>query len=94
MVVDDVSEEGSMPESILSLGDFGKGPEHVLDFSETKTESPLVFEDKLDDTSDKVADMDVNEEPKTPHEIVQRTLVDKPQIGEGLRSKRIKAPAR
>ena len=27
MVVDDVSEEGSMPESILGLGDFGKGPE-------------------------------------------------------------------
>jgi len=30
MVVDDVSEEGSMPESILGLGDFGKGPELFL----------------------------------------------------------------
>ena len=48
----------------------------------------------MDDTFDKVADIDVNEEPETPHEIVQSTPVDKPQTGEGLRRKRIKTPAR
>ena len=47
----------------------------------------------MDDTFDKVADIDVTEEPKTPHETVQSTPVDKPQIGEGLRRKRIKTPA-
>ena len=78
-VVHDVSEEGSVPKNILGLGDFGTGSEPVPDFSETKTKSPLVFEDKLDDTFNRVVDIDVNKEPETPHETVQSTPVDKPQ---------------
>jgi len=92
-VVDDVSEEGSVPENILGLGDFETGPEPIPNFSEIRIESPLVFEDKLDDPFDKVADINVNEEPETPHETIQSTPVDKPQTGEGLRRKRIKTPA-
>jgi len=92
-VVDDVSKEGSMPENIMGLGDIGTGSELVPDLSETRTESSLVFEDKLDDTFDKVVDIDVNEEPKNPDETVPSTPVDKPQTGEGLRRKRIKTSA-
>ena len=77
-VVDVVSEEGSVPENILGLGDFGTGSEPVPDFSETRTESPLVFEAKLDDTFDKVVDIDVTEEPETPYETVLSTSIDKP----------------
>jgi len=92
-VVDDVSEEGPVPGNILGLGNFGTGSEPVLDFSKTRIESPLLFEDKLDDTFDKVININVNEESKTPHETVPSTPIDKPQIGEGLRRKMIKTPA-
>jgi len=89
----EVSKEESMPENLLGLEGFRAGSEPVSDFSETRTESPLIFEDKLDDTFDKVVDIDMPEELKTPHETDPSIPIAKPQPGEGLRRKRIKTSA-
>ena len=55
----EVSEEESVPENLLGLGGFGTGSEPVSDFSETRIEFSFIFEDKLDDTFDKVVDIDM-----------------------------------
>jgi len=81
------------PENLLGLGGFRTGSELVSDFSETRTESPLIFKDKFDDTFDKVVDIHMLEEAVTPYETDPSIPIAKPQAGEGLRRKRIKTPA-
>jgi len=61
------------------------GPTPVSDPRKSQTEPKPVFEDRLDDFSENVADIDLDEEPETPIEIVQTKPVHIPQTSEGLR---------
>ena len=69
------------------------GPASVPDPRKPQIEPKLVFEDRLDDFSEKVADIDLDEGPETPIEIVQTELVQIPQTSEGPGKKRIKVHA-
>jgi len=78
--------EGSpdpMSEGVLGLSETETGPEPVPDLSEARTEPPLVFEDKWDDSFDRVADIEADEEYDILVVIVQPKSVKTPQTGEG-----------
>jgi len=61
------------------------GSASVPDPRRPQIEPKPVFEDRLDDFSERVADIDLDEEPETPIEIVQTRPVQIPQTSEGPR---------
>jgi len=85
-----VSEKGPVSEVGLGFDDSGIGSELVLDFEETRTESPLIFEDYSKDTFDKVAELEIDEALETLREPVPSTPVGETLTREGMKKKRIK----
>jgi len=77
----------------IMLAETRSGP--VSDFSEPQPEAIPIFEERLNDFAEKLADIDVDlgEGPETPVENVQTTPMQTPQTGEGQKKKRIKVPA-
>jgi len=87
---------GTRSESVPNLGGFEKGVETVSDVGEAKLEPAPVFEDFLGtsfDNMDRVADMDMDEEPLAPSETIQTKTNQIPLPEEGQRKKRIKTTA-
>ena len=78
----------------IMLAETRSGP--VSDFSKPQPEPSPIFEERLDDFAEKVADIDVDlgEGPESPVENAQTRPVQTPQTGEGQKKKRIKVPAR
>ena len=72
-----------MSKGVSGLGETEIGPEPIPDLSEARTEPPLVFEDKWDDSFDRVADIEADEEYDILVVIVQPKSVKTPQTGEG-----------
>ena len=70
-------------EPVSDLSEFGTRSEPVPDVGEAGSEPPLVFEDSVDDSFDRVADFEKDEGFNTPVVIVQPKTVKIPQTGEG-----------
>jgi len=72
---------------------LGTGSEPVRDFGEVSSESLPVFEDYPGDSFEKVGEIDLDEGPQTPSELVPPIPTGETLIGEGTRKKRIKTTA-
>jgi len=87
---------GTESESVPNVSGFETGAELVSDVGQDEPEPSPVFEDFLGssfDNLDRVADVESDEEPQSPIEIIQTKLIQIPQSGEGHRTKRVKTPA-
>jgi len=65
-------ETGSEP--VFKQGEFGTGPEHVPEFGEIGVEPPIIFEEDVDDSFDRVADFEKEEEVEIPILAVQPSI--------------------
>jgi len=88
-VEDETSEEGFGLKIDLNLG---IGSEPVRDFRDVGSESLPVFEDYPGDTFEKVGEIDLDEGPQTPNELVSPIPTDDTLAREGTRKKMIKTP--
>ena len=61
-------------DSVSDMEETGSDP-----IPKTQPEPPLVFEDRLDETFPRVADIEMDEQPKTPPKTVQNAAVAKPK---------------
>jgi len=84
-------ERGSEP--VSDQGEFGTGSEHVPEIGETGVELPLIFEEDVDDSFDRVADFEKDKKVEIPIWVVQPITIKVPQTSEGQKKKRIKTPA-
>jgi len=89
-VEDDASEEGFGPKIDL---DLATGSKPVHDFGKVSSESLPVFEDYPSDTFEKVDEIDLDEGPKTPSELVPSIPTGETLTREGIKKKRIKTTA-
>jgi len=80
------------PEPVSDLSEFRTRPEPVPDVGEAGSEPPPMFEENVDDSFDRVADFEKDEEVDTLIVIVQPKTLKIPQTGEGHKRKRIKMP--
>ena len=83
------TETGSEP--VSEQGDFGTRPETIPEFGEVGVEPPLIFENDVDDSFDRVADFGKEEEVEIPILAAQPSKESQPS--EGQKRKRIKTPA-
>jgi len=74
-------ETGSEP--VSEQGEFGTGPEPFLKFGEIGVEPPLLFEDDVDDSFDRVADFEKEEVVEIPILAVQTSTLKASQPNEG-----------
>jgi len=72
-------------EPISNQGGFGIGPEPVLAFGEIGVELPLLFEDDVDDSFDRVADFEKEEVVQIPIFAVQPLTLKNPNLVRGKR---------
>jgi len=86
-----MTETGSEP--VSNQIEFGTRSEPVPEIGETRIEPPLVFEENVDDSFDRVPDFDKDEEAEILILAFQPTTLKVPQRGEGQKKKRIKTPA-
>jgi len=75
-------------EPVSEQGEFRTGPEPVPETGEV--EPPLVFEEDVDESFDKVADFEKDKEVEIPILAVQSTTLKVPQTSEGQKKKQIK----
>ena len=80
-------------ELVSKQSEFGTGPEPVPEFGEIGVEPPLLFEEDVDDSFDRVADFEKEEEVEISILAVQPSTLKVSQLSEGQKKKRIKAPA-
>jgi len=83
------TETGSEP--VSEQGDFRTGPEPVPKLGEVGVDPPLIFEDIVDDSFDRVTNFRNEEEVEIPILAVQPSKGSQPS--EGQKRKRIKTPA-
>jgi len=83
-------EKGSEP--VSEQGECGTGSRLVSEIGEMGIEPSLIFEEDVDDSFDKVADFEKDEEVKIPILAVQPSTPKVPQPSEGQKKKRIKTP--
>jgi len=76
-----MAETGFKP--ISNQSEFGTRPEPVPEISEAGIEPPPVFEEDVDDSFDRVAAFEKDEEVEIPILAVQPTTIKIPQTGEG-----------
>ena len=74
-------ERGSEP--VSDQGEFGTGSKPVPEIGERGIEPPLIFEEYVDDSFDRVADFEKDEEVEIPILVVQPTSLKVPQPSEG-----------
>ena len=86
---DSVREETEF-EPVSEQGDFGTGPEPAPEFGGFGVKPPLLFEDGLDDSFDRVTDFEKEEVVEIPILAVQPSKESQPS--EGQKRKRIKTP--
>ena len=77
-------------EPVSEQGDFGIGTEPVPEFGEVGVEPPLIFDDVVDDSFDRVTDFGKEKEVEIPILAVQASKESQPS--EGQKRKRIKTP--
>ena len=88
---------GTGSESVPDLSGFKTGAEPISDVGKAELKLLAIFEDFLGtsfDNLDRVADIDLDEEPQTSIEITQTKPIQIPQSREGHRTRRFKTPAR
>ena len=81
------------PEPVSDLSEFRTRPEPVPDVGEAGSKPPPMFEENVDDSFDRVADFEKDEEAEILILAFQPTTLKVPQRGEGQKKKRIKTPA-
>ena len=74
---------------VSKQGNFGTGPKLVLEFGEVGVEPPLIFEDDVNDSFDRVADFGKEEELEILILAVQPSTLKESQPSEGQKRKRI-----
>jgi len=84
-------EIGSEP--VSEQGEFGTGPEPIPEFGEIGVEPPLIFKEDVNDTFDRVANFEKEEEVEISILAVQPSTLKVSQPSEGQKKKRIKTPA-
>jgi len=87
---------GTESEFVHDVGVFEIGSEPVSDVGQGEAEPSPPFEDFVGssfDNLDRVADVESDEEPQNPIEIIQAKPIQIPQSGEGHRTKRVNTPA-
>jgi len=85
-----MAETGSKP--ISEQAEFGTGSEPVPEIGEMRIEPPLIFEEDVDDSFDRVADFEKDEEVEILILAVQPLTLKVPQPSEGQKKKQIKTP--
>ena len=89
-VEDDTSEEGVRKKIDLNLG---TGAEPVHDFRDVGSELLPVFENYPGDTFEKVGEVDLEEGPQTPSELIPSISTDDTLTRDGTKKRRIKTLA-
>jgi len=75
---------------VSDQGEFRTGSEPILEFGEIGIEPPLIFEEDADDSFDRVADFEKDEEVEIPVLAVQPITLEVPQTSEGQKKKWMK----
>jgi len=72
---DSVKVETGLSEPVFEQGEFGTGPEPVPEFGKIGVEPPLLFEEDMDDSFDRVANFEKEEEVEIPILAIQSSTL-------------------